>query len=180
MPRLPIRLYGDPILKSSAKPVETVTDDIRQLAADMFETMDAARGVGLASNQVGVLLRMIVVSVPTGKAGEPPYRAALVNPEVVEVSGQQTGDEGCLSFPSLYFEVKRAKRCKVRALGLDGQPMEVEAEGYLARALLHEIDHLDGVLYFDRITSIRRSLLRGKLDGIRRRGSVGETRGPDE
>ena len=176
MARLPIRLYGDPVLKARAERVEHVTDDLRQLAADMFETMDAARGVGLSANQVGVLKRMIVVSVPTGRDGEPPYRAALVNPEVVGTTGQQLGDEGCLSFPSLYFQVKRAQRCKVKALGLDGKPMEVEAEGYLARALLHEIDHLDGVLYIDRITTVRRSLLRGKLDGIRRRGVVGGTR----
>jgi peptide deformylase len=180
MGRVPIRLYGDSVLKNRAEPVTKVTDELRQLAADMFETMDAARGVGLAANQVGVLQRLITISVPKVGDDQPAFRAALINPEVVETSGTQSGEEGCLSFPGLYFEVRRAKVCKVRALDLDGKPMEVEATGYLARALLHEIDHLDGVLYIDRITTVRRSLLRGKLDSIRRRGSLGETRGEDE
>ncbi|MBI5837121.1 MAG: peptide deformylase [Candidatus Eisenbacteria bacterium] len=180
MARLPIRLYGDPVLKARAEKAPGPSENLARLAADMFETMDAARGVGLAATQVGALERLIVVSVPTGKEGEPPFRAALVNPEVVATSGQQVGEEGCLSFPGLYFEVKRAKTVKVRAMGLDGKPVEVDGEGYLSRALLHEIDHLDGVLYIDRISTVKRSLLRGKLEDIRRRGAAGESREDDE
>ncbi len=176
MARLPIRLYGDPVLKARAKEVKNPSENIRRLAEDMFETMDAARGVGLAANQVGALERVVVVNVPEGKNGEPAIRRAFVNPEVVSTSGEQLSEEGCLSFPGLYFDVRRAQHARVRALDLDGQTFEVDAEGYLARALLHEIDHLDGVLYIDRISSVKRGLLRTKLEDIRRRGAAGETR----
>jgi len=176
MARLPIRLYGDPVLKARAREVAQVSEATRRLAADMLETMDSCKGVGLAANQVGVLERVAVFSVPSGREGEPPWRAALVNPEVVSVAGEQVAEEGCLSFPGLYFDVKRPQRVKVRALDLDGRPVELDAEGYRARALIHEIDHLDGVLYIDRISTVKRNLLRGKREDIRRRGVAGETR----
>lgn len=176
MARRPIRLYGDPVLQTRARDLVEVTEDTRRLAEDMFETMAAARGVGLAANQVGALERLVVLDVPGDTEEAPHFRAALVNPEVIATSGEQLGEEGCLSFPGLYFEVKRPDAVKVAARDLDGQALEIEAEGYLARALQHEVDHLNGVLYIDRISAIKRGLLRAKLDDIRRKGAAGETR----
>ena len=176
MARRPIRLYGDPVLTSRARPLEKITEETRQLVVDMFETMDAAHGAGLAGNQVGVLERVLVVDVPGPGEGAPRFREALINPEILATSGEQTDEEGCLSFPRLYFDVKRPLRVKVRALFLDGTVRELEAEGYLARALLHEVDHLDGVLYIDRISPMKRGLLRHRLADIKKRGVAGETR----
>lgn len=179
MARRPIRLYGDPVLKTRARDVPKVTDDTRALVEDMFETMDASRGVGLAANQVGVLERVLVLSVPAPVEEEPPLRMAMLNPSLVASSGDQTAEEGCLSFPGLYFDVKRAQRVTVRGLDLEGAPFEMELEGYAARAVQHEIDHLDGVLYIDRISTMKRGLLRSKLEDIRRKGAAGETRSDD-
>jgi peptide deformylase len=176
---LPIRLYGDPILQAKALPVTRITPELRRLAEEMFETMGSARGVGLAANQVGVLERLFVLDVPAEMEGEPSHRLVMINPEILERSGQQVDEEGCLSFPSLYFDVKRAMHVKARATDLEGRPYEVEAEGYLARAIQHELDHLDGVLFIDRISSVKRGLLRSKLSEIRERGEAGETRLPD-
>jgi peptide deformylase len=176
MPRIPIRLYGDPVLQTKAVTVEKVTDAHRRLAADMFETMEAAKGVGLAANQVGVLERLFVLRVPGEEEEDPPFRAVLINPEITSRSGEQTDEEGCLSFPGLYFDVRRSGHVTARALDLEGKPFEIEAEGYLARAIQHELDHLDGVLYIDRISSVKRGLLRNKLGEIRARGAAGETR----
>ncbi len=176
MSRLPIRIYGDPVLQTRAKEVPGVTPELLQLAGDMFETMAAARGVGLAANQVGVLERILVLDVPSDEEEGPRFHEALLNPVVLSKAGQQTGEEGCLSFPGLYFDVSRPNQVRVRATFLDGQEHEIEAEGYLARAIQHEIDHLDGVLYIDRISSMKRGLLRSKLQEIRSRGTADETR----
>ena len=176
MARRPIRLYGDPVLQARARDLAEITEETRRLAADMFETMEAARGVGLAANQVGSLERLLVVDVPGETEDAPHFRAALVNPEVLATSGEQLGEEGCLSFPGLYFEVKRPNLVKISAQDLDGNEVEIEAEGYLARALQHEVDHLNGVLYIDRISPIKRGLLRAKLGDIRKKGAAGEMR----
>ena len=144
-----ILTYPDPFLLRKAAPVIRVDDRIRELVRDMFETMYAASGVGLAAPQVGVGKRVIIVDVsPVDKEIAP---IALVNPEIVERQGLVEGTEGCLSVPGVEGVVPRAESVLVRALDTQGQPVKIRAEGLLARALQHEIDHLDGVLFIDRI-----------------------------
>ena len=144
-----ILTYPDPFLLRKAAPVIRVDDRIRELVRDMFETMYAASGVGLAAPQVGVGKRIIIVDVsPVDKEIAP---IALVNPEIVERQGLVEGTEGCLSVPGVEGVVPRAESVLVRALDTQGQPVKIRAEGLLARALQHEIDHLDGVLFIDRI-----------------------------
>jgi len=153
---LPIRLYPDPVLREPAGPVADVDDSVRKLVADMTETMRAAPGVGLAAPQVGVQRRVLVYSLGT----EEPVHA-LVNPEIVERSGEQLGDEGCLSIPELIYPVARADRIKVRALDEHGNAVAIEAEEFEARVIQHEVDHLDGVLFLDRLDPAdRREALR--------------------
>ncbi len=135
---------NDPVLRKVCRPVDKITPRIKQLLADMLETMRDADGVGLAGPQVGVLRRVIVVET------EPGQTYMLVNPEITESSGEQVGDEGCLSLPGESGCVRRPMKVKVRALGTDGKEVEIEGEGLLARAFCHEIDHLDGILYPDR------------------------------
>jgi len=142
--QLEIVTYPDPILLSEARPVPRVTRRVRRLARDMLETMYAASGVGLAAPQVGVQQRVIVVDV-----GENPI--TLVNPEITTAEGEQVGLEGCLSLPDLVGEVRRAEWVVVKGLNRRGKPITVEGEGLLARALQHEVDHLDGILFIARI-----------------------------
>jgi peptide deformylase len=160
-----IRLYGDPVLREKAHPIAEIDDDVRALAADMLETLADAEGVGLAGPQVGEGRRIIVVHGPPPAEDErrdPPR--VFVNPEVVQREGPEiSGEEGCLSIPGIYEQVKRPRRVRVRALSLEGEEIEVEAEDMLARIFLHEIDHLDGVLFVDRIGPMRRALLKKRL-----------------
>lgn len=136
-----IRIMGDKVLEKVCRPVDAVTPRIRELAADMLETMYDAYGVGLAAPQVGILKRIVVIDVD----GEHPH--ILINPEILETSGEQTGDEGCLSLPGKSGTVTRPNYVKVRAFDLDMNQFELEGEGLLARAICHECDHLDGILY---------------------------------
>ena len=137
-----IRTLGDEILRKKAKEVTEMTPRIQELIDDMFETMYEANGVGLAAPQVGVLKRIVVIDV-----GEGPI--ILINPEILETSGEQTGEEGCLSVPGKCGQVTRPNYVKVRALDEDMNEFEMEGEGLLARAFCHEIDHLDGKMYVD-------------------------------
>lgn len=135
-----IRIQGDPVLEKVCKPVKDMTPRLQELIDDMLETMYNANGVGLAAPQVGVLRRIVVID-----AGEGPY--VLVNPEIVESDGEQTGQEGCLSVPDRYGIVTRPMHVKAKALDKDMKPYEIEAEGLFARAICHELDHLDGKMY---------------------------------
>lgn len=135
-----IRIQGDPVLEKVCKPVKEMTPRLKELVDDMLETMYNANGVGLAAPQVGVLRRIVVID-----AGEGPY--VLVNPEIVESDGEQTGQEGCLSVPDRYGIVTRPMHVKAKALDKDMKPYEIEAEGLFARAICHELDHLDGKMY---------------------------------
>ncbi|MCI7468192.1 MAG: peptide deformylase [Lachnospiraceae bacterium] len=135
-----IRIQGDPVLEKVCKPVKEMTPRLKELVDDMLETMYNANGVGLAAPQVGVLRRIVVIDV-----GEGPY--VLVNPEIVESDGEQTGQEGCLSVPDRYGIVTRPMHVKAKALDKDMKPYEIEAEGLFARAICHELDHLDGKMY---------------------------------
>jgi peptide deformylase len=160
-----IRIFGDPVLREKAEPIAEIDDEVREIAHDMLDTLADAEGVGLAGPQVGVTRRIIVVHppppVPDEVREEP---RVLVNPEVVEKGGGVVAaEEGCLSIPEVYESVKRSDRVKVRATGLDGEEIEISAEGMTSRILQHEIDHLDGVLFIDRIGPMRRALLKKKL-----------------
>lgn len=149
MALLPITVLGSPILRQVTTPVTEVTDELRQLAADMFETMRAADGVGLAAPQVGRTERLCVVEV-----GE--VAVALFNPEIIAREGKIRWEEGCLSIPEVFGWVERSEYVKVRALGIDGKPIEVEGHQLLAVCIQHELDHLDGKLFLDHLSFLNR------------------------
>jgi peptide deformylase len=161
MARRPILVYGAPELRRKARPVARVDAEVRQLIDDMVETMYAAPGVGLAANQVGALLRVIVANPSETK--DPGELVALVNPRIALGEGEQVGEEGCLSLPDIRDEVARYERVVVRALDRDGKPVAVEGKDLLARILQHEIDHLDGILFIDRLAPARREALKPRL-----------------
>ena len=157
---LPIRHYPDPILRAVSEPVRTINAELRQLAADMIETMRDANGVGLAAPQVGHGIRMVIVDFDP-ENHEP---RVLINPVIVKRSRQkETSDEGCLSFPGLRSKVKRALRVVCEAQNLDGDVVEYQAEGLSARAVQHEIDHLDGMLFVDKVGPSDKLSLRDEL-----------------
>jgi len=149
---LDIRVLGDPILRQDTKPVAAVTDDVRRLIDDMFETMHAAKGIGLAAPQVGRSERIAVVDVEGGK-----QPIALINPEIVSSSSaKDKSEEGCLSIPDVFGDIERPTSVVVRALDRDGRGIEVDATGLLARCLQHEIDHLHGKLFIDYLSILKR------------------------
>jgi len=162
MALLEIAVYPEEVLKKRAEPVAEVDDEIRALIDDMAETMYAAPGVGLAANQVRVLKRVVVIDVehPEGK----PNLIALVNPEIVECSGEIGWEEGCLSFPGINVDVTRSAKVKVRAIDREGKPFELEAEELLAVAIQHEIDHLNGVTLADKVSFLKRRWIMRELD----------------
>lgn len=153
--------YPDPRLREPAKPVAAVTAEIQSLIDDMAETMYAAPGCGLAANQIGVDLRIFVVDC--AGEDEPSDFRVFINPEILEKDGQVVWNEGCLSFPGVTEEIKRAERVKVRALGRDGKPFELEADGLLAVAIQHENDHLNGVLMIDKLNALKKRMMGRKL-----------------
>jgi peptide deformylase len=161
MALLPILKYPDPRLKTAASPVTTVDDEIRKLVDDMAETMYAAEGCGLAANQVGVMKRIFIVDA--AGEDEPSDLKVFINPEILETVGIQTWEEGCLSFPGITEEIKRAERVRVRALDLQGKAFELEATGLLAVAIQHENDHLNGVVMLDKLSALKRRVLGRKL-----------------
>lgn len=156
---LPILEFPDERLRKKAKPVESVDLATRQLIDDLLETMYAAPGIGLAANQVNVAKRIIVLDVSEEKN----VPLALINPEVVDKQGQEESDEGCLSVPGVYEKVKRAEKIRVRALDREGEPVEFDAEGLLAVCIQHEIDHLEGKLFVDYLSPLKRQLARKKV-----------------
>jgi peptide deformylase len=163
-----VRIYGDPVLRQRAQDVREFDDSLRSLVLDLRDTMLAYHGVGLAANQVGVLQRVLVVGVPQGEEGETVASHTLVNPAILERTGSASGEEGCLSIPGLYDEVSRALSVRVRFVDESGRSAELTADGYLARAIQHEIDHLDGILFVDRLSPLKRQFLRRQLDSLAR------------
>lgn len=153
--------YPDPRLREVAEPVEKVNDEIRQLVEDMAETMYDAPGVGLAATQIGVNQRIFVIDI--ADEDEPSDLRVFINPEIIEKDGQILFSEGCLSFPGVSEEVKRADRVKVRALDAEGKSFQLEAEGLMAVAIQHETDHLNGVLMIDKLNALKRRLVSRKL-----------------
>jgi peptide deformylase len=165
----PIILIPDPRLKTPSEPVTKVTDEIRALAADMLDTMYDAPGIGLAAVQIGVLKRLIVVDV-AGK-DEPKNPMVLINPEVVWTSDEEfrIHEEGCLSIPDYYEEVERPAQVRVRFMDLDGKTQEIEADGMLATCLQHEIDHVNGVLFLDHLSRLKRDRVMKKFSKAAKR-----------
>ncbi|MGC4089738.1 MAG: peptide deformylase [Polyangiaceae bacterium] len=157
----PILKYPDPRLREVAVPVTEVTDELRTLIDDMAETMYESKGCGLAATQIGVDRRVFVVDC--AGEDEPSDLRVFINPEIFEADGNQVWDEGCLSFPGVSEEIKRAERVKVRALNRDGKPFELEADGLLAVAIQHELDHLNGVLMIDKLSALKRRMMGRKL-----------------
>ena len=164
MALLQIRHYPDPVLKVPAVPVEIFDDSLRQLAADMAETMYAAPGVGLAAPQVGVSRRLLVIDCSARDEG--PGLLSVVNPEILESDGELFEEEGCLSVPGYYANVARNERVKVRFQDLQGESRTLEAEGLWAVAFQHEIDHLDGILFVDRLSPLKKGMFRKKYPKI--------------
>jgi peptide deformylase len=158
--------YPDPRLREKAVPVAVVTPEIQKLIDDMAETMYAAPGVGLAATQIGEPHRIFLIDIAA--EDEPSNLHVFINPEIVKTEGEQCGPEGCLSFPGVTEEIKRATKVTVRAQGRDGKPFELEADGLLAVAIQHENDHLDGVLMIDRMGMLKKRIVQRKMQ---KRGS---------
>ena len=155
----PLHLLGSPVLRQRAANIARVDDEVRQLVDDLFETMRAAKGVGLAANQIGVARRVAVVDV----GEQDPPALVLINPVIVERSGDvDTAEEGCLSIPEIFGDVERPLTITVEALDRDGKSYRLTVAGYKARAIQHEIDHLDGVLFLDHLSAVKRGLLLSK------------------
>lgn len=159
MALLPILRYPDPRLHTKAKPVTVVDAEIRKLAADMAETMYEAPGIGLAATQVNVHVRLLVLDISEDKS----QLQVFINPEILWREGEHEGEEGCLSVPGVYETVRRSERVRVRALNLDGQPFELDADGLLAICLQHEIDHLDGKVFVEYLSRLKLGRIKAKL-----------------
>lgn len=170
-------IYGDPVLRRKTDEVTSFDDSLRSLVADMFETARAYNGVGLAANQVGVPQRVFIIDVPLGEGLRD--RFAVVNPVLDQREGKESGEEGCLSMPGIYEEVVRAEKVRLRGFDEHGRPIERVVEGYLARAIQHETDHLDGVLFTDRLGPLKKQFLRRQLDELAR-GEIPEGYHPED
>lgn len=158
---LPIRIYPDPVLRVRCREVVSFDAGLRKLAADMIETMHAAPGVGLAAPQIGVDLRLAVVDLSVGE--DPRQVYVVVNPEIVRKAGSEVAEEGCLSLPGITDKVDRPTHVTVKAQDLDGNPIQIDADDWLARAFCHEIDHLDGVLFTDHLRGLRKERTKRQL-----------------
>lgn len=160
-----ILIWPDPILKQKARPVAKVDDSIRTLVKDMFETMYAAEGVGLAAPQVGVLHRVIVLDTTSSQPELKPI--AMINPEIIAMEGKTTYTEGCLSIPGESEDVDRAAAVTVKFLDVDGQEQTLKCEGLLSIAVQHEADHLNGTVFVDHVSTLKRELIRGRMKRLK-------------
>jgi peptide deformylase len=164
----PIVLYPDPALLQPTRPVKEVDDEVRALVRDMVETLYAAPGIGLAANQIGVQLRVCIVDLSAGdRAGQ---LTVLINPEVKETAGSDVGEEGCLSFPQITLDIERPWQVTVEHLDLDGNRRTTSADGLLARAMLHEIEHLDGHTFLRNVSTARRELVKRRIRKLMKAG----------
>jgi peptide deformylase len=164
----PIVLFGDPVLEKPAEPVKTFDAELRKLLDDMFESMYEAHGVGLAAPQIGVSKRIVVIDVTFKE--DPDARLVLINPEIIKVEGKLTQQEGCLSIPEFRENVTRPKRVTVRAQNATGEWFEHTGEDLLARAFMHETDHLHGKLYISHISALKRDLMKRKIRKLQKAG----------
>lgn len=164
----PIVKYGDPILEAPAKPVENFDEELQTLVADMFESMYAANGVGLAAPQIGIGKRLNVIDVSIGK--NPEAKIVCANPEIVHAEGEQREEEGCLSVPGFRGYVPRPLYVTIRAQDATGKEFEMRGEGLLARAFCHEIDHLNGVLFITHLSMLKRDMIKRKIRKLKKAG----------
>ena len=164
----PILKYGSPELEIKSTPITRFDEEIKTLAEDMLETMYAAPGIGLAAAQVGVNLRLMVIDITGGD--EKGHQIIFTNPEITEQEGTEEAEEGCLSIPGFTATIERPRTVHVVGQDLEGNPQELDAEGILARAVCHEIDHLDGILYLDHASVLRRDLIKRKIRKLIRAG----------
>ncbi|MGC1299725.1 MAG: peptide deformylase [Alloacidobacterium sp.] len=160
--------YPDPILQKPTQPVTEFNDELRSLVDDMFESMYAAQGIGLAAPQVGISKRLTVIDLSFKK--NPEEKIVLINPEVIHKEGKQNEEEGCLSLPEIREKVSRAEKVRVRAQDAQGKWFEIDGEELLARAFQHEIDHLDGILFIFRVSALKRDLLLRKIRKMQKNG----------
>jgi peptide deformylase len=160
--------WPNPILDNPGEPVTEFGDNLKKLVSDMFETMYSAPGVGLAAVQVGVSQRLFVMDCSGGK--DPEQRIALINPEVLRVEGTQNGEEGCLSFPGIFTPVERNLRAVVRAQDANGNEFEIDGMELTARCMLHETDHCDGIVFLDKMSPIKRELVKRKIKKLQKAG----------
>jgi peptide deformylase len=166
---LEIRKYGDPVLETPCKKVASYgSKELQKLVEDMFETMYANKGVGLAAPQVGVSQQVTVIDTSAGE--DPNEKLVLINPEIVSLEGQQLGEEGCLSIPGFREDVRRAMKARVKAFDVAGNPFEITGDELLARALQHEIDHLNGILFLKHLSPLKRDLIRRKISKLVKAG----------
>jgi len=166
-----VKYLNNPILERPANPVtEFDTPELHQFVADMFETMYASHGVGLAAPQVDVSKRLTVIDITGGEEGQEPQQVVLINPEVVTKEGRQTGEEGCLSIPGFREPVTRSNKVVVKAVNEKGEPVQFEGEELLARAFEHEIDHLDGILFITHLSALKRDMIRRKIKKLQKAG----------
>lgn len=157
----PIVLYPDPILLTPTERVQRIDDEIASLVGDMVETMHAAPGIGLAANQVGVSKRVCVVDLSVGEKADDLH--VFINPRIVEVSGGEIAEEGCLSFPDVHLDIERPFLATVEAQGLDGKTFTISARGLLARAMQHEIEHLEGRVFLQNLSPLKRELMKRQI-----------------
>jgi peptide deformylase len=159
-------LYGDPVLREKCEEVTEINREVKDLVADMIATLKSANGLGLAAPQVGVPLRIFIIDLSSIDLTE--SVKVFINPRIEATSGEVSMEEGCLSFPGIYQTITRPEKVKVKATGLDGKEFTLEAAGMLARAIQHENDHLDGVLFIDYFSSLSRTLIKGKLNKLKK------------
>jgi peptide deformylase len=164
----PITLYGDPVLEAPAETINDFNGDLKKLAEDMFESMYAAHGVGLAAPQIGIGKRIAVIDISFKE--DPNAKLVLVNPEIIHTEGRQRGTEGCLSLPEFREDVTRPNKVTVRAQNLEGEWFETSGEELLARALMHETEHLLGRLYISHVSALKRDLMKRKIKKLMRAG----------
>jgi peptide deformylase len=160
--------FGDPVLEKPAAPITEFDDELRKLVADMFESMYAAHGVGLAAPQIGISKRIAVIDVTFKE--DPKARIVLVNPEIIHAEGKLTSNEGCLSLPEFREKVARPRQVTARAQDTEGKTIEVTGDDLLARALVHETDHLNGKLYFNHISALKRDMMKRKIRKLMKQG----------
>ena len=167
---LPIYTYGQPVLRRVAEDITPEYPELKELIANMFETMDRADGVGVAAPQIGLPIRVVVINLDVLSDDLPEFkgfRKAYINPHIIEVSGQEVSmEEGCLSLPGIHESVKRGDKIRVKYMDEDFKEYEEEVEGYLARVMQHEFDHLEGKMFIDHLSALRKQMIKGKLNAL--------------
>jgi peptide deformylase len=165
---LPILKYGAPALRNMSKPIDSFNHELEEIARNMIETMYGSPGIGLAASQIGINIRLATIDLTVGE--DESRRIIICNPEIVSAEGEQRSDEGCLSVPDFSDSVTRPLRMVVRGLNLHGEEVQYETEGLLAKCFSHEIDHLNGVLFIDHLSPLKRSLIRNKIKKLAKAG----------